>query len=318
MEIIALTMTCGKSALWQNFADFERHRFNSFGIFRSTPLMFLNEISPHASHSQTLFLCALTAITGSVSGQITSLGKLTFEGPLDEEEDLSAVAILGDSLLVGSDEGTKVQILQPDPTNPSIYRVRPDLDINMLVSKTELDIEGIARFKDTNVFYVAGSHSLKRTLLEPNATKEQNLAALEQIVFEPSRFHIYRLEMDLRTLKPISKRRIGLYRLLSLNPVLKRFTQIPSKENGVDIEAIAVKGDEGDKLHLGFRGPVLRENLVPIMILDFNKPEDYKLRYLDLGGLRNPRIGQSEGWLPNHCRTFWWRTGRILNLLLGR
>jgi hypothetical protein len=235
--------------------------------------------------TQTLFLCALTAITGSVSGQITSLGKLTFEGPLDEEEDLSAVAILGDSLLVGSDEGTKVQILQPDPTNPSIYRVRPDLDINMLVSKTELDIEGIARFKDTNVFYVAGSHSLKRTLLEPNATKEQNLAALEQIVFEPSRFHIYRLEMDLRTLKPISKRGIGLYRLLSLNPVLKRFIQIPSKENGVDIEAIAVKGDEGDKLHLGFRGPVLRENLVPIMILDFNKPEDYKLRYLDLDGL---------------------------------
>lgn len=234
---------------------------------------------------QLLLFCALTAMAGSVSGQITSLGKLNFEGPLEQEEDLSAIAILGDSLLVGSDEGTKVQILQQDPSNPSVYRVRPDLDINMLISKTELDIEGIARFKDTNVFYVAGSHSLKRKLLEPNATKEQNLAALEEIVFEPSRFHIYRLEMDPRTLKPISKRGIGLYKLLTLNTVLKRFTQIPSKENGVDIEAVAVKGDEGDKLHLGFRGPVLRENLVPIMILDFNKPEDYKLRYLDLDGL---------------------------------
>ena len=234
--------------------------------------------------SKTLFIFALIAMSGSVSGQITSLGKVTFEGPLEHEEDLSAIAILGESLLVGSDEGTKVQILQPEPTNPSVYQVRPELYIEMLTSETELDIEGIARFKDTNVFYVVGSHSLKRTLLEPNATKKQNLAALEEIIFEPSRFHIYRLEMDPRTLKPISKRGIGLYKLLTLDPVLRRFTQIPSKENGVDIEAIAVKGDEGDKLHLGFRGPVLRENLVPIMILDFNKPEDYTLRYIDLDG----------------------------------
>ena len=57
--------------------------------------------------------------------------------------------------------------------------------------------------------------------------------------------------------------------------MLQRFTQIPSKENGVDIEAIAVKGKDGDKLHLGFRGPVLRDNLVPIMVLDFNRiPKD--------------------------------------------
>ena len=217
-------------------------------------------------------------------GQIESLGRFSIVGPLEKEEDLSAVAILGDALLIGSDEGTKVQVVQPDPKDPKTYRVRPELDMTMLNSETELDIEGIARFKDTNVYYVVGSHSLKRRLLEPDAAKAENLAALEEIIFEPSRFHIYRLEMDPQMLRLLSKRRIGLYRLLAQDPVLRRFTQIPSKENGVDIEAVAVKGKRGDKLHLGFRGPVLRENLVPIMVLDFDRPEDYKLIYVDLKG----------------------------------
>jgi hypothetical protein len=235
---------------------------------------------------RALILSALSLIAGTTAtwGQIESLGKLRILGPLEQEEDLSAIAIFGETLLVGSDEGTKVQILQADPQDPMVYHVQPQLDMTMLQSETELDIEGIARFKDTNTFYVAGSHSLKRRLLEPEATKELNLAAMEEIIFEPSRFHLFKLEMDPRTLKPISKRRIGLYGILSKDPVLKRFTQIPSKENGVDIEAIAVKGKNGDKLHLGFRGPVLRDNLVPIMVLDFNNPADYKLIYIDLDG----------------------------------
>lgn len=218
-------------------------------------------------------------------GQIESRGKLTFVGPLEKEEDLSAIAILGRALLVGSDEGTKVQVLEEDPGDDSIYHVRPDLDITLLQSTTELDIEGIAQFKDTDIYYVAGSHSLKRKLLKPDATKEQNLASLEEVILEPSRFNIFRLEMDKRTLRPKNVESIGLYSLLGQDPVLQRFTQIPSKENGVDIEGVAVKGKEGDKLHLGFRGPVLRDNLVPIMVLDFNRPEKYELLYLDLGGL---------------------------------
>ncbi len=231
-----------------------------------------------------LYAVCAASLCQTAWGEITSLGKLTFVGPLEKEADLSAIAFLGDALLVGSDEGTKVQILTPDPQNSEVYRVQPQLDMNMLLSKTELDIEGIAPFKDHDVYYVAGSHSLKRRLLEPEATKEENLASLEEVIFEPSRFHIYRLEMDRRTRRLQSKRRIGLGPLLKQDPVLGRFTSIPSKENGIDIEAIAVKGKEGDKLHLGFRGPILRDNFVPIMILDFNEPEAYKLRYLDLNG----------------------------------
>ncbi len=257
---------------------------------RTTPALACRSVPAHSAFGRwrraaLLLAFSLASTLAPGFGQIESRGKLTIVGPLEREEDLSAIAILGNAYLVGSDEGTKVQVLLPDPQDPSIYHVRPELDMTMLQSKTELDIEGIARFKDTNYFYVAGSHSLKRKLLEREATKKENLAALEEIIFEPSRFNIYRLEMDPRTLRPKSKDRIGLYALLAQDPVLQRFTQIPSKENGVDIEAIAVKGKDGDKLHLGFRGPVLRDNLVPIMVLDFNEPEDYELLYLDLDGL---------------------------------
>ncbi len=221
----------------------------------------------------------------AASGQIESMGKLTIEGPLEKPDDLSAVAVMGQSFLVGSDEGTKVQVIEPVPDRPGVYVVRPDLDMTMLQSKTELDIEGIARFKDTYTYYVGGSHSLKRQLLEPDAPKEANLRSLEEVILEPTRNHIFRVEMDPATRKPIKKgRSISLYHLIGTDPVLSRFQQIPSKENGVDIEGFAVKGKEGDKLYLGFRGPILRDNYVPIMVVPFNAPEKYEMMYLDLKG----------------------------------
>lgn len=219
-----------------------------------------------------------------ICGQITPLETWRIEGLLEEPADLSAVSTLGNALLLGSDEGTKVQVALPTEPDSTIYSVRPDLDMIMLQSETELDIEGIARAKDRDIYYVGGSHSLKRRLLEQDATKDDNLASLEEVVFEPSRFHIFRVEMDPITRRAKNKRSIGLFSLLTRDPVLKRFAQIPSKENGIDIEGFACKGKAGRNLYLGFRSPVLRDNLVPIMVLPFDDPSAYKLKYLDLKG----------------------------------
>ena len=216
--------------------------------------------------------------------QIEPIESWVIEGPLEEQADLSAIAISGSALLVGSDEGTMVQVAVPQPADTTRFTVRPDLDMVMLQSKTELDIESIARVKDTNVYYVSGSHSLKRRLLEPDAPKENNLRSLQEIVFEPSRFHIFRIEVDPITHALKSKRSIGLFQVIARDPVLRRFAQIPSKENGIDIEGIASKGKDGNTLYLGFRSPVLRDNLVPIMVLPFDQPSDYKLIYIDLKG----------------------------------
>jgi hypothetical protein len=63
--------------------------------------------------------------------------------------------------------------------------------------------------------------------------------------------------------------------------MLKTFAQIPSKENGVDIEGIAVRDD---RLYAAFRGPVLRDGYVPVLVFAFAEPDDAKKRYVNLGG----------------------------------
>ena len=79
------------------------------------------------------------------------------------------------------------------------------------------------------------------------------------------------------------------------DPYLGPFTRIPSKENGVDIEGIAVKGET---VFLGFRGPVLRDNYVPVMKFPFASPEDYALHFVELGGLGiRDMVEVSDGFL---------------------
>jgi hypothetical protein len=75
--------------------------------------------------------------------------------------------------------------------------------------------------------------------------------------------------------------RINMRANLLRDPVLGRFCNIPSKENGLDIEGMAV---DGDRVYLGLRSPVLRGNLVPLVVFDFDRPRAYQLLYLDLGG----------------------------------
>ena len=55
-----------------------------------------------------------------------------------------------------------------------------------------------------------------------------------------------------------------------------------SKENGVHIEGIAVKGGV---LYLGFRDPVFRDTYVPVMTRKFDDPADtHDLLFVRLGG----------------------------------
>jgi hypothetical protein len=69
--------------------------------------------------------------------------------------------------------------------------------------------------------------------------------------------------------------------VLESDEVLGPFFDMPGKENGVDIEGVAV---QGGRLYIGFRGPVLRGNFVPVVTLEFDDPEDYALKFVQLGG----------------------------------
>ena len=53
------------------------------------------------------------------------------------------------------------------------------------------------------------------------------------------------------------------------------------RENGIDIEGLTIADG---RLYLGFRGPVLRSNLVPVWSLEFDRPKKYRQLFVDLGG----------------------------------
>jgi hypothetical protein len=147
----------------------------------------------------------------------------------------------------------------------------------------EMDIEGIAVEGDT--LYVLGSHSANRSRVKGDKKYKRNLKTFrdDQINHQKSRDRLYRVKLDAQGRAIDGEtRHISLRKLINDHPVLKTFSEIPSKENGVDIEGIAVKNGT---LYLGFRGPVLRDGYVPVMTLTFDDPAGTDdLLYVRLGG----------------------------------
>lgn len=208
---------------------------------------------------------------------------IEFTGDVIEDEDISAVGILGSYLLIGADEGNQIQVLEPNPEQ-SIYKVIRNIALPVpAAEEEEIDIEGIAIAK--NKVYVVGSHSLNRKTVKPKKTYQENLQRLATVKEEKNRQHIFSLKLDPETGKLDSDiKRESLREILAQDPILSRFTNIPSKENGVDIEGIAAKDKN---LYIGFRGPVLRGNYVPVMIVEFkdlDHDDKYELRYVNLEG----------------------------------
>jgi hypothetical protein len=106
-----------------------------------------------------------------------------------------------------------------------------------------------------------------------------------------------------RTAAVLGGRGDSLTDLLADDPHLAPFLPIPSKDNGIDVEGIAAlpaeDGEDGERLYIGFRGPVLRGWAVLVEIWPETDPDDphrlrlrrldgqarYRTHFLDLGGL---------------------------------
>jgi len=212
-------------------------------------------------------------------------GTFNLHGTIHAERDISAAAFLGELLVIGADEAVGhdnnenyIQLLKREGND---YHLSSEI----LVYKgnkergRELDIEGIAT--EGNHIFVVGSHALARKRIKPQADHKKNLKRLATIKMEPGRKQLFRLTLD-STNSVIKRERTSLAEIISNDPILSPFAAIPSKENGIDIEAVAAKNGQ---LYLGFRGPVLRGGYVPVMQLQFDKPkESYRLHYLNLGG----------------------------------
>lgn len=219
---------------------------------------------------------------------------VTFSGKIHEDEDISAIAtfeIEGTPYLaIGSDESKRrVQLLKQ--TSKHVYEVDKDLEIELPIKGSdEIDIEGIAFDKENTCLYVIGSHSRKRkTVKIEDKTAAENRARLTDAEISPEtdRNRIFQVKLKSKSgkVKGGIKQFDHLKELFNQDDYLKRFINIPSKENGIDIEGLAL---QNDYLFLGFRGPILRGNYVPVIVINAHALDteltDYEIRFVQLNG----------------------------------
>jgi len=216
-------------------------------------------------------------------------GPLHVDGSLPGSDDLSAIASLGRFLVVASDEGAEIAVLEPTG-EPNSYHARAET-IRLDPSGGEIDIEAMARVEDE--LYVLGSHSVKRRRIDSDASRSRNRRRLAEVSDEPLRQRLYRLRLDPRTARPTTPPRwISLRPRLERDPIVGPFTRIPADENGVNLEGLAA---EGSALYVGFRSPVLREGFVPVLRTSWDGASSGDLLLLDLDGRGIRALERVEG-----------------------
>ncbi|HEY9653088.1 MAG TPA: DUF3616 domain-containing protein [Coleofasciculaceae cyanobacterium] len=192
-------------------------------------------------------------------------------------EDLSAAMLTPDGhLWVGSDETTTLERLSFDGDRTFSNHQSIDLGqlINLPAAKDEeIDIEGLA-WTDYYLWLV-GSHSPKRKKPKPGKSDKKNAKRLATIESEKNRYLLARIPLVNGQLhqsyphpdNPQQQLTAAYLKLTEtgnlLTDALKSdshlspfiISSLPSKDNGLDIEGIAICQD---RILLGLRGPVLR------------------------------------------------------------
>jgi hypothetical protein len=189
---------------------------------------------------------------------------------------LSAVRVDGRVLWIAGDEtATLERLVADDPERPAEYadertfRLADFVGLPGADADEEADIEGLAR--TGHFLWAVGSHSLRRKRIKSHHQGAKALRRLGRVEGQANRQILVRLPIDevdgLPT--PVPEITVGgerhraaalghrddLRRLLRDDEHLGPFLPIPGKDNGLDVEGIAVSGD---RVYLGLRGPVLR------------------------------------------------------------
>lgn len=202
----------------------------------------------------------------------------------DEDElhlDISCVAQSGSHLWLGSDETVAAERLTWDGKKAA-FNQHAMFDLTDFFklpasSDEEIDIEGMV--VNPPYLWITGSHSLKRGKAEGESF-EDAIKELTKIERETNRYFLARVPLVRSTDKSSEYELLGtavdpsapdqaisacrlfgtgatsvLTDSLRFDELLKPYLDIPSKDNGLDVEGIVI---DGDRLLLGLRGPVLR------------------------------------------------------------
>jgi hypothetical protein len=213
---------------------------------------------------------------------------------------LSAVRSDGPVLWLAGDETATIErLVADDPSAPTAYGDQTSFSLADLVplpggtgpgAEEEADIEGIARTGDA--LWAVGSHSLRRRRIRDEHDGEQALRRLAKVTGQPRRQVLVRIPViDVDGLPTLvaddgagtraavfGARGKDLRDLLADDEHLAPFLPIPGKDNGLDVEGIAVSGE---RLYLGLRGPVLRGWAVVLELrpeVDAEDPTRLRLR----------------------------------------
>lgn len=249
---------------------------------------------------------------------------------------LSTVLATGNNLWLSCDERTTIERLSLQADGSYAQHQSFDLEDYLDLpakGKSEIDIEGMG-IAD-NYLWIMGSHSLKRSKPKRHQPIQKQIEKLAKVKNDPNRYLLARI--------PILKdAETGEYTLLQeaddpdnsghtlraaqlhgdtyssiLTEVLEKdehiaaFMDIPGKDNGFDVEGLAIYSK---RIFIGLRGPVLRGWA---MVLEVEAEEDQKgelhLKTLENGKFYKKHFLNLRGKGIRELRFF----GKDLYLLAG-
>jgi hypothetical protein len=204
--------------------------------------------------------------------------RLEFAAESLVQTNLSGAAFSGEWLWVAGDEACGLERLRRlDPVGTELLRFGEARDFPLAelldlpgAADDEADLEGMA--VEGGWLWVVGSHGLKRKNAKPGREHADNARRLAKVSLDANRRLLARLPIEAdasgapclvrqasdgrraQRLKGDAQDNL-LTRALADDPHFGPYMGIPGKDNGFDIEGLAV---QGQRLLLGLRGPVLR------------------------------------------------------------
>ena len=205
--------------------------------------------------------------------------KLTFDKKHKNLEDvrgeISTCVVVDNTLFLAYDESSAIERLLETDDGYGKHKCYELADFFELPdgSEGEMDIEGLAW--EEPFLWFTGSMSLKRNTPDSDDDHATGSEKLQTIGVDKNRFSLGRIpcKFNAKTGKWTPKKKVAisgtthramlleggsdstvLTELLSTDPHLSRFMDIPCKDNGFDIEGLAVNRD---RIFIGLRGPVI-------------------------------------------------------------
>lgn len=241
---------------------------------------------------------------------------LRFDDSMPNLEDLrteiSSCLVTGQNLWLSYDEDAGIERLSRTEQGYGYHRHYELTEFFDLPDGSgEVDLESLAY--EPPYLWFCGSMSLKRDSPDADDPVEKQLAALQDIAIDENRFSLGCIPClerngnfellksatyEGKTIRPRMLRggasSSELHNALMRDPHLGAYMTLPCKDNGFDIEGLAV---QGERVFIGLRGPVLNgwavileifcQEMEDILIMRQREQEDrlYRKHFVDLRGM---------------------------------